>query len=150
MIERLNAPMTRSAGPNPFELRKAIQELNWNKVGIARKGSDLSQAATEIEAIAGEAAKMRVEGGRVYNMMYTTAADILNMIDVTRMVVASSLQREESRGAHFRQDFPKQRDDYGLFNSFLRRGSNGLPEFEKKPVVFKHKSLEACQQHRKA
>ena len=93
---------------------------------------------------------MSVTGNGVYNMMYTTAMDVQSMMDVTRMVVASALQREETRGAHFRQDFPKQRDDYGLFNSFLRRGSNGLPEFEKKPVVFNHKTLEACQQHKKA
>src|SRR5207249_10489737 len=91
-------------------------------------GPDLSQALSEIEAIAAEAATMRVAGGRHYNMMYTAACDLLNMIDVSRMVATSALAREETRGAHSRSDFPKQRDDYGLFNSNLRRGSNGLPE----------------------
>jgi fumarate reductase flavoprotein subunit len=149
-VDLLCRPMNRSSGPSPFELRTAIQELNWNKVGVARKEPDLSEAKAQIESIAADAGKMRVEGGRVYNMMYTTALDIQSMIDVTRMVVASALAREETRGAHFRQDFPKQRDDYGLFNNFLRRGGDGLPVFEKKPVVFNRKSLEACQQHRKA
>src|SRR5262249_35285350 len=107
------------------------------------------QAVDEIEAIASEAAKMRIVGGPVYNMMRTTALDLLSMIDVSRMVVASSRAREETRGAHFRQDFPTQRDDYGLFNNRLRRSSNGLPEIEKPPVVFKCKSLETCQQYRK-
>ena len=59
------------------------------------------------------------------------------------------MAREETRGAHSRSDFPKQRDDYGLFNSYLRRGSEGKPEIEKKPVEFKRKSLEECQQYRK-
>jgi fumarate reductase flavoprotein subunit len=147
--EKLAAPMKRTTGASPFDLRQAIQELNWNKVGIGRKEPDLSQAVNEIEAIADEASKMRVTGGGVYNMMYTTALDLRSMIDVSRMVVASARAREETRGAHFRQDFPKQRDDYGLFNNRLRRGSNGLPEIEKRPVVFKHKSLETCQQYRK-
>ena len=92
---------------------------------------------------------MRVEGGRVYNMMYTAACDLLNMLDVSRMVATSALEREETRGAHSRSDFPKQRDDYGLFNSYLRRGPNGRPEIEKKPVAFTRKSLEECQQYRK-
>jgi succinate dehydrogenase / fumarate reductase flavoprotein subunit/fumarate reductase flavoprotein subunit len=92
---------------------------------------------------------MKVTGSLVYNMMYTTAENLRSMIDVSRMVVASSQAREETRGAHFRMDFPTQRDDYGLFNSYLRRGSNGLPVIEKRPVVFKHKSLETCQQYRK-
>ena len=100
-------------------------------------------------AIWGIESYTRVAGGRVYNMMYTAACDLLNMIDVSRMVAASALAREETRGAHSRQDFPKQRDDYGLFNNYLRRSGNGLPEIEKKPVAFTRKSLEECQQYRK-
>ena len=82
-------------------------------------------------------------------MMRTTALDLLSMIDVSRMVVASSRAREETRRAHFRIDFPKQRDEYGLFNNRLVRGEDGLPLIEKTPVVFKHKSVETCQQYRK-
>jgi succinate dehydrogenase / fumarate reductase flavoprotein subunit/fumarate reductase flavoprotein subunit len=148
-IDRLTQPMKRSAGASPFDLRKSLQELNWNKVGVVRNGPDLSHAWSEIDAIAGEAAQMRVTGSRVYNMMYTAAVDLLNMIDVSRMVVASAQAREETRGAHSRSDFPKQRDDYGLFNSYLRRGDDGRPAIEKKPVVFSRKSLEECQQYRK-
>jgi succinate dehydrogenase / fumarate reductase flavoprotein subunit/fumarate reductase flavoprotein subunit len=71
------------------------------------------------------------------------------MIDASRMVASSALAREETRGAHSRSDFPKQRDDYGLFNSNLRRGSNGQPDIEKTVVKFTRKSLEECQQYRK-
>src|SRR2546423_1747289 len=107
-MERLSQPMKQSNGPSPFDLRSALQELNWNKVSLARKEPDLSEAVDEIEAIASEAAKMRVVGSPVYNMMRTTALDLLSMLDVSRMVVASSQAREETRGAHFRVDFPKQ------------------------------------------
>ena len=136
----LGRPLNRDSGTNPFELRSAIQELNWNKVGLARTEPDLSTAVNEIEAIASEAAKMRVTGGRVYNMMYTTALDLRSMIDVSRMVVASSQAREETRGAHFRMDFPQQNDETGFYNNRLRRGGNGFPEIAKTPVKFTHKS----------
>jgi succinate dehydrogenase / fumarate reductase flavoprotein subunit/fumarate reductase flavoprotein subunit len=149
-IELLSRPFQQPKGASPFDLRQSLQELNWNKVGVGRKEPDLSQATSEIEALAAEAAKMRVGGGRTYNMMYTTALDLQSMIDVSRMVVAAARAREETRGAHFRQDFPQQRDDYGLFNTYLRRGANGLPEVEKRPVVFKHKSLAECQRYGKA
>jgi succinate dehydrogenase / fumarate reductase flavoprotein subunit/fumarate reductase flavoprotein subunit len=148
-IERLTAPMKRSSGPSPFDLRKRIQELNWNKIGVVRNGADLSQAIEEIDEIAQEASQMRVSGGRVYNMMNTAAFDLLNMIDVSRAVAASALAREETRGAHSRSDFPKQRDDYGLFNSYLRRGDDGRPTIDKKPVRFTRKSLEECQTYHK-
>jgi succinate dehydrogenase / fumarate reductase flavoprotein subunit/fumarate reductase flavoprotein subunit len=148
-IDRLTRPMKRTSGASPFELRKSIQDLNWNKVGVVRNGPDLNTALAELDAIADEAAGMRVEGGRVYNMMYTAACDLLNMIDVSRMVATSALARHETRGAHSRSDFPDQRDDYGLFNSYLRRGRDGRPQIEKKPVRFSRKSLEECQNYRK-
>lgn len=148
-VDLLTQPTKRSSGSNPFDLKQSLQELNWNKVGVVRDEAGLSAAESEIEAIAEEAAKMRVEGSLVYNMMHITAVNLHSMLDVSRMVVASARAREETRGAHSRADFPKQRDDYGLFNSYLRRGPNGLPEIEKKPVVFNRKSLAECQNYRK-
>lgn len=150
MIAELTRPLHRAAGPSPFDVRKQVQELNWNKVGVARTGKDLNEALAEIESLAEAVANVKVTGPAVYNMMYTTALDLRSMIDVSRTVAVSALAREETRGAHFRQDFPDQRDDYGLFNLMLRRGENGKPTLEKQPVVFKHKSLEQCRQYRKS
>ncbi|HWB84652.1 MAG TPA: FAD-binding protein [Bryobacteraceae bacterium] len=149
-IALLREPRTRSTGTSPFELRKQIKELNWNKVGVARSEPDLSEAVSEIESLACEASKMKVTGGLVYNMMYSASLDLRNLLDVSRMVAASARMREETRGAHFRSDFPEQRDDYGLFNIWLRRGSNGQPELEKKPVAFPYRSLAECQNYKKA
>ena len=141
--------LARSTGTNPFELRKQLKELNWNQVGVARKEPDLTQALSEIESLADAAAQVKVGGGAAYNMMYTAALDLRNMLDVSRMVAASARMREETRGAHFRLDFPQQRDDYGLFNITLRRGADGKPQMDKKPVAFKYKSVEECQRYKK-
>ena len=149
IIDRLQAPMLRRQGANPFELRRRIQELNWNKVGVARREQDLTEALEEIEVIAAELAEVSVTGGAAYNMMYNTFLDLQSMVDATRMTAFSARLREETRGAHFRQDFPEQRDDYGLFNIFLHRGEDGRPQAEQKPVIFKHKSVEECQRYRK-
>lgn len=148
-IAQLREPFTRATGESPFELRKRIKELNWNQVGVARTGADLESALAGFDALADAAANLKVAGGSVYNMMYTTALDLRNMLDVSRMVAASALLREETRGAHFRQDFPAQRDEYGLFNIHLRRGEDGRPLLEKRPVAFRYKSLEECQTWRK-
>lgn len=149
IIRRVNAPFQRGEGTNPFALRKEIQELNWNRVGVARNASDLAAALGDIEEIANELDKVSVRGGTAYNMMYGAFLDIRSMIDATRMIASSAGLRNETRGAHFRNDFPDQLDDYGLFNIFLRRGDDGLPVTEKKPVIFRYKSVEACQQYRK-
>jgi fumarate reductase flavoprotein subunit len=149
MVARLQAPLHRTRGEDPFGLRLLIQELNWNKVGVVRREPDLSQALEEIEDIAAAVGQVSVGGGAAYNMMYNTFLDLQSMLDATRMIAFAARLREESRGAHYRLDFPEQRDDYGLFNIFLTLGPDGKPQAEKKPVVFKHRSVEECQKYRK-
>jgi succinate dehydrogenase / fumarate reductase flavoprotein subunit/fumarate reductase flavoprotein subunit len=148
-IARLTAPLGRSQGESPFELRRQIQELNWNKVGVARQETDLAEALSGIEDIAGALGRARVTGGMAYNMLYNTFLDLQSMVDATRMVATSARERQETRGAHFRQDFPTQDDGYGLFNIFLRRNEEGRPAIEKRPVRFSHKSVEECQRYKK-
>ena len=64
--------------------------------------------------------------------------NLRNMLDVSRMVIHSAQLREESRGAHYREDFPRQNNEYGLFNLFLKKGDDGKPVFEKRPVELKY------------
>ena len=149
MIASLLAPLSRTQGPSPMELRSRIQELNWNNVGVGRTGEGLSQALAEIEDIAGEARTLRVAKTSAYNMPFNYALDLQNMIDISRVVAGSAILREETRGAHFRQDFPTQRDEYGLFNTFARRNAEGRLETRTAPVEFKYKSLEECQKYKK-
>jgi succinate dehydrogenase/fumarate reductase flavoprotein subunit len=82
-------------------------------------------------------------------MPWNIYIDFLNMIDVSQMVASSALLRKEKRGAHFRQDYPEQNDKEYLYNLFLKKGENGQPVFEKKPVSFTHKSLDECQNYTK-
>ena len=149
MVARLSAPLTRLGGTNPLANRAEIQEVNWNKVGVVRNRADLESALSDFASLRKDADNAGVSGGRAYNMVFGVHLDTLNMLDVSVMAATSALQRDETRGAHTRSDFPEQRDEYGLFNIFMRRGDGGLPEWEKRDVVFKHKSLEACRQHKK-
>ena len=148
-IELLTRPFRRAKGTNPFEVRKEIQELNWNNVGVARDAKGLTEALEGFSDIAEKTKECSVSGGTAYNMLYAVTLDLRSMIDVSRMVATSALHRDETRGSHFRLDFPKQLDDYGLFNIFMQKGEDGLPVLHKKDVVFNHKSVEACQKHKK-
>jgi fumarate reductase flavoprotein subunit len=128
----------RTSGDGPYPLRDRLRELNWNNVGVARDASGLSEAVEAIESIGAEATTVRLEGIKAFNMAWNNYIDLLNMVDVSRMVVHAALLREETRGAHFRTDFPEQDDQHGLYNLFLHRGDDGKPVFDKKPVVLKH------------
>ncbi len=149
IVERLTAPLRRQTGDDPFVLRREIQEVNWNKVGVARQGDHLEEALKEFGEFGDRIDRMRVTGGVSYNMQFTVSLDIRNMIDASLMIAASALERKETRGAHFRQDFAKQNDEYGLFNIHMKRGEDGRPVMWEKPVLFTYKSLQECQNYRK-
>ena len=138
LIDRFTEPFNRPNGQGLYPLQNRLRELNWNKVGVARNGSDLSDAIREIESIHTEARTVRIEGIRAYNMAWNNYIDLLNMIDVSRVVAHAALLREETRGAHFRIDFPEQDDDNGLYNLFLKKDGNGKPVFDKRPVVLQY------------
>ena len=74
--------------------RADLQQLMWNAAGIQRDGKDLRAAAAQLARWSGK-------GGRVYEL------ETANLMTIARVVVASALAREESRGAHFRIDFPE-------------------------------------------
>jgi len=149
VIELVTRPLRRAKGGNPFEVRKDIQEVNWNKVGVGRNAEGLQEALKDFDDIAARWAELSAGGAPGYNMPFLVTLDLRSMIDVSRMVATSALNREETRGAHFRLDHPKQNDDYGLFNIYLKKGDDGKPTIEKRPVVFKYKSVEECQKYKK-
>jgi succinate dehydrogenase / fumarate reductase flavoprotein subunit/fumarate reductase flavoprotein subunit len=138
MIARYTEPFARTSGEGPYPLRDRLREVNWNKVGVARNGSDLLDAIREIESISDATRKIRIEGLRVYNMQWNNFIDLLSMVDVSRMVAHSALLREETRGAHFRTDYPEQDDENGLYNLFLKKGDDGKPFFDKRPVKLEY------------
>ena len=117
---------------------------------MVRNEKDLRAALDDFAALREENAKARVAGTSAYNMEYGVYLDTLSMLDVSLAAASSALLRDETRGAHTRSDFPEQRDDYGLFNTFLRQGTDGMPVCEKRDVVFSRKTLEQCRSHKKS
>ncbi len=124
-IDRWRKPASR--GENPFALRKALENLMWKKVGVVRNARDLQSALTELDNLAERAACVNADSDPAFN----AALDLKNLIVVGKMVAQSALLRTESRGAHFREDFPAP-DPSWLKNIILT--PNAAPETE--PVQF--------------
>lgn len=138
LISFYSEPLNRSTGDGPFELRNRLQELNWNNVGVVRNERDLLAAIEETKTIKQAAENIHIQGGQAYNMPWNEYISLLNMLEVSQLVAHSALQRQESRGAHYRSDFPARNDDYGLFNVCLRKSDHQEPLFEKRPVDLKY------------
>lgn len=85
------------AGIEPREAKKRLQAIMWEKVGIIRDEGKLGEANREIEALYRQIAR-----GEDLCAYY----EIINMLSVARLIVQAARQRQESRGGHFRSDFP--------------------------------------------
>jgi fumarate reductase flavoprotein subunit len=106
-IAALEAPFARTAR-NLSPLRDALQEMMWDKAGILRDAAGLAEAASGLDALEAELEASGVDGAnRAFNMTWHDWLNLKSLLLVSRAIVVASQAREESRGAHWREDFPQ-------------------------------------------
>jgi succinate dehydrogenase / fumarate reductase flavoprotein subunit len=114
-----------STGEPPYAIQRDLQELMQEYVGIVRTESEMSHALAAIGDLRARAAKAGVTGNRDYNPGWHTAIDLHNLLDVAEAITRSALERRESRGGHFREDFPSKDAEWGRWNVSVKRGADG-------------------------
>lgn len=96
----------------PQELKKRIKQLMWEKVSIIRNEKNLNEALKELMEMEKSLNELKVEDKKQYNTDLQTALEVINMIQIATLVVKSAILRRESRGAHFREDYPETKDEW--------------------------------------
>ena len=133
---RALAPFERaSRGKNPYAIQGELQERMQDLVGIVRTESELTQALGVIERLVGEAEQVGVCGHREYNTGWHTALDLPNLLLVSEAIARSALERRESRGAHFREDYPDKDPALGKISMVVRRGADGAVHVAREPIA---------------
>jgi succinate dehydrogenase / fumarate reductase flavoprotein subunit len=119
------APFERSGSADgPYQVQATLQENMQDLVGIVRTEREMEQALGCIESLKRRAASVAVHGNREYNPGWHTALDLDNLLVVSEAIARSALARKESRGGHFRDDFPDKDPAFGAFNLVVQRESN--------------------------
>tara|TARA_Y100001001_G_scaffold20838_1_gene17950 strand:+ start:825 stop:2657 length:1833 start_codon:yes stop_codon:yes gene_type:complete len=120
------APLSREGGENPAKVVSDLREMMQNKAGIIRTRDLLLEALADLDEISGRASITSPGGGRTYNPGWHQALELSAMIDVSRMCALAALRREESRGAHTRDDYPEtDHSHWGKVTSVISRGGDG-------------------------
>jgi len=114
-VDRWTIP-SRERGESPFALRKELEDLMWEKAGVLRNAAGLESAVEKLKELEERAESARIDSLPAWN----AALDLSNLIAVAGMVARSALIRTESRGAHFREDFPQSTAAW-LKNIFIAR-----------------------------
>jgi succinate dehydrogenase / fumarate reductase flavoprotein subunit len=132
---RALAPFDRATtGEGPYQVQESLQGTMQDLVGIVRTQAEMERALTEIEKLKQRAAKVGVTGNREYNPGWHTAIDLEHLLTVSEAIARSALARKESRGGHFRDDYPDKSDEFAKFNHIIRKGSNGEMILDRAPI----------------
>ncbi len=135
-IKHAQSFLGRREGIRPVKVRTKLANLMWDKVGIFRTGTELHEAVSEIERMQREEIPQLYATGQGtrYNLEWIKAFEVENMVLTAEMMAKAALMREETRGAHYRKDFPKT-DNTNWFADIVIKQENGKMAFEKIPVV---------------
>jgi succinate dehydrogenase / fumarate reductase flavoprotein subunit len=132
---RALAPFDRgSSGENPYAVQRDLQDMMQDLVGIVRQESEMREALERLRGLKARAEKAGVEGHREYNNGWHTAIDLHNLLTVSEAIAMAAVERKESRGAHFREDYPNKSDEFAAFNLVIQKGSAGEMTLSRVPI----------------
>lgn len=127
-------PFARENAEGPYAVQYVLQDMMQDLVGIVRQEKEMLQALDGIEQLKARATRIGVGGNREYNSGWHTAIDLNNLLTVSEMVTKAALERKESRGAHFRDDYPAKDDKFGSCNVVIRKGAAGEMQIMREPI----------------
>jgi len=122
-------------GENPYQVQFDLQEMMQDLVGIVRREPEMLQALEKLEALKRRAANLGVAGNREYNAGWHTALDLRHLLTVSEIVTRAAIERRESRGAHFRDDYPTKNDTVGKCNIVVTKSDSGDIEIRREPLT---------------
>jgi succinate dehydrogenase / fumarate reductase flavoprotein subunit len=129
------APFDRgSSGESAFQVQDALQTTMQDLVGIVRSEQEVQRGLAELGTLRARAERVGVVGNREYNPGWHTALDLRHLLTVSEAIARCALERKESRGGHFRDDYPQKDPAYGTFNNVVRRGRDGAMELSREPI----------------
>jgi succinate dehydrogenase/fumarate reductase flavoprotein subunit len=131
----LTAPLGRAAPGNLYALTARLRAVMWEQAGLVRDAAGLGAALAAVEAIDTESGAVGVPGGPALNLAWQDWLNLRSQCAVARLVIASALERRESRGAHWRRDFPEPgREPH--YSVHARRAGDGRLLVSREPVAF--------------
>jgi len=127
----------RKAAASLSPIRDALHALMWDKAGILRDAAGLAEAAQGLDALEVELDGVGVDHRKAFNLAWHDWLNLRSLLLVSRAIVAGATAREESRGAHWREDFPQTDDEaLGLSTTVTTLGADGRIVLGWQPVAY--------------
>src|SRR5213592_2786466 len=139
------APFERAGNQNPYQVQHDLQEIMQHSVGIVRNENEMKPVLERLKEFRDRANGVRVTGNREFNPGWHTALDLKNLLTVAEAITCAALERKESRGAQFREDYPNREERFSKVNTIVSKSAAGsmqlrleqlpeLPEYLKQVI----------------
>ena len=133
--EEISTLLSRDKGERVVDIRTSMQEIMMDDVSVVRNEAGLRQAEASIRELQDAYRNIAIQDhGKVYNTDLTEALELGCMLDIAETIIVGCLERKESRGAHYREDYESRDDKNWLAHSMIYRTPQGL-RCDKKPVT---------------
>ncbi|WP_433056522.1 fumarate reductase/succinate dehydrogenase flavoprotein subunit [Dactylosporangium sp. CS-033363] len=141
-VETALAPLQRGdSGENPYTLHQELQDIMGTLVGIIRREQELRDSLVRLAELRERVQKVGATGGRRYNPGWHLALDLRNMLVVSECTAKAALERNESRGGHTREDFPKMDPNWRKVNLVCSLDGDDV-RLEHKPLPVMRRELQ--------
>jgi succinate dehydrogenase / fumarate reductase flavoprotein subunit len=133
------APFERGAksggtADGPYQVQHELQSMMQELVGIVRREDEMARALEGISKLNQRAGQVAVYGHLEYNPGWHTAIDLKHLLTVSEAITRSALDRKESRGGHFREDFPNKDTAAAKYNNVILKGPDGSMQLRREPI----------------
>ena len=129
------APFDRAGSADgPYQVQDTLQETMQDLVGIVRTQGEMERALGQIAKLKDQATRVAVRGNREYNPGWHTALDLKHLLTVSEAVARCAIERKESRGGHFRDDYPDKKPELATFNFVVSKGDRGEMKIDRAPI----------------
>src|SRR5580658_6301835 len=119
---------------NPYKVQQDLQKMMQAQVGIVRKEDEMRSALEKIGQLKTRSEQVQAPANREYNPGWHTCMDLANLITVSEALTRCAIERKESRGAQFRDDFPDKSKEYGALNMIISKGADGTMQLRREPT----------------
>jgi succinate dehydrogenase / fumarate reductase flavoprotein subunit len=123
-----------SGGVNPYKVQHDLQTAMQSLVGIVRTETEMQEALVRLAELRARAERAGIDGHREYNSGWHTCLDLRNLLDVSEAIARSAIERKESRGGHFREDYPDKAAEFAQCNIAVQRAADGSMQVRRVPL----------------
>ena len=125
---------TGATADGSYQVQHELQEMMQKLVGIVRREDEMKQALDGLGKFYEREKTVAVYGHREYNPGWHTAIDLKHLLTVSEAITRAAIDRKESRGGHFREDFPDKDPAAAKYNSVISKGTDGSMKLRREPI----------------